>query len=262
MTSSPGDPPAWIDLDGAANVRDIGGLTASGGHTRPGVVLRADGLDALSAADVVRLVERWGLAHVVDLRSEAERRERGRGRLGARPGIVYTEVQIIDEDQLELRRVSRAERLAEGMPTPLIMAEGYAQLLDWGAGAFVRAFGAVAGMPGTPALVHCSAGKDRTGILVALLLGAAGVEAGAIVADYAATQERMAAVVARLETAERFANLAGTIQSFVFDAQAETMQRFLDHLDSGWGGAAGWLEANGVAPAQLADWRDRLIAAG
>lgn len=248
----------WIELQGAANVRDLGGLPAAPGQTATGMVLRADALDALTPGDVDRLVQHWSLRHVVDLRSDGERAERGRGLLNEQP-IRYSELQIIDEAQLELRRTERETRLAEGEAVPQLLAEGYAQLIDWGSPAFVSAFRAVTEPNGGPALIHCSAGKDRTGILAALLLGAAGVDHDAIVADYALTTERMDRVVARLASAERFAYLAENVQSFVFAAHAETMQWFLQHLDDNWGGSAGWLTAHGITADEVDDWRNRFI---
>src|SRR5262245_22644223 len=89
----------WIELEGAHNVRDLGGLRAGSGRTRTGVLLRSDALDQLTAGDVRRLVEERGLAHVVDLRSANERVERGRGPLGATP-LRYTEVEVIGPSDL------------------------------------------------------------------------------------------------------------------------------------------------------------------
>ena len=64
---------SWIELEGAVNVRDVGGLpTVDGRTTRPGVLLRSDNLQDLSAADVTRLVDELGLRTVVDLRSTGE----------------------------------------------------------------------------------------------------------------------------------------------------------------------------------------------
>ncbi len=259
MTAQVGPQPDWIDLEGAVNVRDVGGLPAARGRTRPNVLLRADALDALSAADVSELADRRGLGGVIDLRSDGERAERGRGRLGTRNQVRYTELQIIDEGQLEQRRAERERRLAAGTPTSEIMAEGYAQLLDWGAASFLVAFRAVLNTSAAPCVVHCSAGKDRTGVLVALLLGAAEVEPEAIVADYAATGQRMAAVMARLETASHFAGMAANLPAFAFDAHPETMARFLTHLDQQWGGPIGWLATHGITEAELEAWVARFI---
>src|SRR5690349_4109555 len=96
----------WIELEGAHNARDLGGLPAGSGRTRHGVLLRSDALDQLTAADVDRLVAVEGLAHVVDLRSAHERVERGRGPLGA-TAVRYTEVEAIGPDDLARRAATR-----------------------------------------------------------------------------------------------------------------------------------------------------------
>ena len=127
------------------------------------------------------------------------------------------------------------------------MAEGYVHLLELGAPAFATAVDALVIEGGTPALFHCSAGKDRTGVLAALLLDLAGVEHDAIVADYAQTADRMEAVFGRLRGAEWFARLSDEVPAFVLDAQASTMEKFLAALTERWGDAAGYLQFAGVA---------------
>ena len=249
---------AWITLAGAHNVRDLGGLPATGGRTRPGVLLRSDGLDALTAADVAHLVEDHGLRHVIDLRTDRERIERGRGLLGA-TGAVYSELDAISYDDLMRRREPRAALVADGDEPVVIMAEGYSQLLELGATAFATALRTIVAPGGSPVVVHCSAGKDRTGVLVALLLDAAGVERSAIVADYAATNDRMGAIIERLHGAAVFQDLSANIPAFAFEAQAETMERFLDNLSARWGSAAGYFEAHGVSDTELAMWQAQLV---
>jgi len=252
--------PEWIELDGADNVRDLGGLPLrNGGWTQPGVLVRSDGLDALTEADVRVLVEDLGLRHVIDLRSAGERADRGRGRLGS-SDVVYTELEVIDDTVMDERRRERFAALEAGSDPSVVMAQGYAQLLEMGSAAFSTALERLTeDASGVPALVHCSAGKDRTGVLVALLLDAVGVTREAIVADYAATQARMPAVMARLQGAGRFQQLATELPAFVLAADAGTMRWLLDHLDRGWGGAAGWFTDHGVGASTLAAWRDRLV---
>ena len=105
-------------------------------------------------------------------------------------------------------------------------------------------------------MVHCSAGKDRTGVLVALLLGAVGVPDAVIVADYAATGERMQPVIARLQEAQVFQGLAAELPAFTFDAQPASMAHFLDRVAADWGGVAGWFEAHGAPTGALQRWRE------
>jgi protein tyrosine/serine phosphatase len=249
---------SWIELDGAFNARDLGGLPTGDPdrRTRRGVLLRADALDGLSVADVAVLVEEWALGHVVDLRSAGERAERGRGLLGGHGAVVYSELEVIRDADLERRRLDRAARMEAGMDPAEIIGEGYVELLQLGARAFVGAFEGMLRPGGVPALIHCSAGKDRTGVLAALLLGAVGVPRDVIVADYAATGERMAGVLARLQEARHFQGLAANLPAFALDAQAASMAHFLDRLDAEWGGPASWLEAHGAPAGAVARWRD------
>src|SRR5436190_13092803 len=85
-----------IVLEGAHNVRDLDGLPAGAAVTRAGVLLRSDALDALTAADLAVLVDQHRLAHVIDLRSRAERIEKGRGLLGETE-VRYSDLDVINE---------------------------------------------------------------------------------------------------------------------------------------------------------------------
>jgi protein-tyrosine phosphatase len=239
-------------------VRDLGGLPASGGTTRSGVLLRSDALDGLTEADVEHLVDVIGLAQVVDLRTAQERAERGRGRLDDR-GVSYAEVEVFNHEALERRRARRGQRVLEGADPIEVMAEGYRELLAVGGRRFVTAIERITDPGGTPALVHCSAGKDRTGILVALLLDLAGVERAAVIADYAATALRMVAVMERLLAAESFQRVAHEVPAFVYEARAETMERFLAELEAEYGGVASFLTAHGLTSARVERWRSLFI---
>jgi protein-tyrosine phosphatase len=248
----------WIDLAGAHNVRDLGGLRAGAAATRPNVLLRADALDGLTAEDVVELVETRGLAHVVDLRSGHERLERGRGALGATP-VRYTELEVIGPEDLARRAETRAASFAAGLPPARILGDGYVELLDLGGAAFSEAFRRLVAPGGVPALVHCAIGKDRTGVLVALLLDAAGVDHDEITADYARSGERMAPIIERWLTNNPSSTMSEQIAAFTAMAPAETMAQVLDHLAERWGGAAGFLAAHGVPEAEVAAWRALLV---
>jgi protein-tyrosine phosphatase len=248
----------WIELEGAHNVRDLGGLPAAGGRTRHGVLLRSDALDQLTAGDVERLVGDVGLAHVVDLRSATERIERGRGPLGATP-VRYTEVEVIGPDDLARRAAARAAAFAAGELPARVIADGYVELLELGAPAFAAAFGAIAGPGGTPALVHCAIGKDRTGVLTALLLDAAGVEPDEIVADYARTSERMAPIIERWMVNNQSSGMSEQVAAFTATAAPETMDHVLTVMHERWGGAAAYLVANGQPAAAVHGWRQQFV---
>ena len=98
----------WIDLDGAVNVRDVGGLPAAdGGQTVPGRLLRADNLQELSPADVTRLVRDFGLTTVIDLRSSAELAAEGPAPLDAVPGVQHVHHPVHTRNRVGHRRDSR-----------------------------------------------------------------------------------------------------------------------------------------------------------
>src|SRR4029077_7038622 len=125
--------------------------------------------------------------------------------------IAYSDLDVIDDLMLAFRRDARAVAADAGTDPEIIIANGYVELLDAGAMAFATALERIVAPGGTPALVHCAAGKDRTGVLVALLLDAAGVDRDVIVADYAATQDRMVAIIERLRPAAVYQQLAGEV---------------------------------------------------
>jgi hypothetical protein len=156
-------------------------------------------------------------------------------------------------------RLWRAASFEAGVDPNLIIADGYVELLELGAPAFAAALQSLVEPGGTPALVHCAIGKDRTGVLVALLLGAAGVEREAIVADYALSHHAVRQIREQLEESEAFRALARHVPAFVFDATPETMELFLRKLDERWGGAAGYFAASGVDPAVIERWKELLL---
>jgi protein-tyrosine phosphatase len=114
----------------------------------------------------------------------------------------------------------------------------------------------IAAGPG-PVLVHCAAGKDRTGVVVAMALAAAGVSRDAIVADYVATGERIVEIMSRLRASSTYAaDLAGVTDESR-KPRAEFLERVLEVLDERDGGPEGWLRGHGFDPASL---RARLTA--
>ena len=107
-------------------------------------------------------------------------------------------------------------------------------------------------------LIHCAAGMDRTGVVVALALDAAEVERQAIVDDYFATAERIEAIIARLAASPTYASEVEVFNASEFAPRAETMARFLTLVDERHGGAASWLLEHGLSEAELAALRARL----
>jgi protein-tyrosine phosphatase len=241
----------WLTLEGLENVRDVGGLPLrEGGHTRPGVLLRSASLEAVTSADVEHLVEVFGLTLVIDLRTRREVDRYGPTAVAA-AGVQTAWLSFIPEDGRPLPET--------GDDTdPLLRA--YLGYLDDGTANVVEATRLLAATDAGPALVHCAAGKDRTGVLVALVLDAIGVERTAVVADYALSAERVEALFRRWTAASGEPMPADLTPHL---PRAEVLAAVLARLDAEHGsgqegGAAGWLLANGLDDAELQRLRARL----
>ena len=246
----------WVRLEGAANVRDLGGLpVAGGGTTVPGVLLRADNLQGLTSRDVSRLVDELGVRLVVDLRTAHEVRLEGPGPLvdDARVEIRHRSLYPESGASTDAAAEDVVPWRAAGEPPAVGFYLGY---LRHRPDSIVGALEDVAaGAAAT--IVHCAAGKDRTGVVCALALAAAGVPREAIVADYVATGERIGAIMARLRSSPTYAaDLRGSPDE-AHVPRAETMQRVLAVLDEHYGGPEGWLGSHGLDAAGL---RRRLVA--
>jgi protein-tyrosine phosphatase len=172
---------AW---EGCLNVRDVGGHpTEDGAVTRDGVVVRADALGRLSDAGWQALVD-YGIARIVDLRMHDEREADPPRDLPVE--LVHVQLVELDPDYRDLmnRQNDSAADAAE------YIRWSYGDFLERFSDNFVTAVRAVATAPG-PALVHCVGGKDRTGLVVALLLRLAGVSLDRIDADYAVSEANL-----------------------------------------------------------------------
>ena len=267
----------WLRLDGTTNTRDLGGLpTTDGGTTLHGRILRSDNLQTLSEADVRRLVDEVGLRQVVDLRTTAEILLEGRGPLRALPEVEHrhftllperghhTDVFAVEEDDpLDDLPSDWAESLLprqdieHGADEPPAV-QSYLGYLEHRAEAVVDALRALSDAGPGASLVHCAAGKDRTGVVVALALAVAGVAHEEIVADYAMTAHVIDALVAKLAASPTYAEDMNRRDVASHTPRAETMRRVLDLLDERFGGAAAWLAGHGFGAADQQRLRARL----
>jgi protein-tyrosine phosphatase len=258
----------WITLDGAVNVRDIGGLpTEEGALTAGKRLLRADNLQQLSPADVSLLLGEFGLTRVVDLRSVAEVTAEGPGPLVGIESIDHVHHSMIpveDDAASSAELVSRVllarrDRFASTDPDEYTI-DSYLGYLTDRPESVVAALRAIASTPGA-ALVHCAAGKDRTGVIVALALRAVGVRREAVIADYAATAVRIDAILARLRASDTYGSSINRISDEQHTPRESSMARFLDRVDADHGGVLTWLADQGFGPADLRRLRAKLLAA-
>jgi len=236
----------WLELEGLDNVRDVGGLPLRGGGvTRSGVLLRSASLHYLSEADVGHLVQEFGLALVIDLRTAREIDRDGPSPV-ARAGVPTVALSFIPEDGQPLPRTD--------VDTDPLLRSYLGFMVDRTENV-VQAVRLLAAPDTGPALVHCQAGKDRTGVLVALVLDAVGVRRDAVVADYALSAEHVEKMFRRwAAAADR--EMPEDISRHL--PRAEVIDAVLARLDEQHGGAAGWLLANGLEEAALGHLRARL----
>lgn len=258
----------WLDLEGAVNARDLGGLpTSDGGKIAPRQLLRSDNLQALTPADVSKLVSELGLRTVVDLRSTSEVEAEGPGPLRSVDEVRYVHLTMLPEagqmtdaaaDALYTRRERALARYPDDPMTALYL--GY---LEDRADNLVNALRTIAEEPGA-ALVHCAAGKDRTGVVVAMTLTVAGVPREVVIEDFAATGKVIDKILARLRSSstyradlDRGATLPGNDRHL---PRPETMEAFLTQVDERYGGVLAWLEKNGFGDEDVQRLREKLVA--
>lgn len=229
-------------VEGAVNFRDVGGLPAETGMTRAGVLFRSGNLAHLEPAGE-EAIRTLGIRRIIDLRSD-------------------------DEVELAPSRVSGIEMMrvplflgsvASFFQNDVSLDDMYRELLYRSTSAVVRAVRGIAER--NPVLVHCTVGKDRTGVTVAMALAAAGVEEDAIVADYALTESmlpewRSRQIVTRLRETHPEAR---HMVDLATRSPAPVMRGLLTEVAAHHGSAAEYLRQNGVTEGELVALRDALI---
>jgi hypothetical protein len=243
-----------VPLAGSSNFRDLGGYPGRDGRTtRWGRLYRADALHELTAGDVDRLRD-LGLRTVVDLRTERELARTGRGPLEPED-VTFHHLAVVREG---VRGDGTSDGVAEGesvaAPAPAgdDLAERYLWYLDVGRGSLVEALTLLGGDEHYPLVFHCAAGKDRTGVLAALVLEILGVDREVIVADYVITAERLRFIMDRWLADPEFAERMAKVPTSRFSVEASTMEGFLTRLQVRYGGARSWALGAGV-PAEALD---------
>jgi len=255
----------WIDLDGLVNMRDLGGLpTRDGGRTASGRLIRSDNLQDLTDADVTRLVDELGVTDVVDLRTETEVHVEGPGPLHRVETLTHHHHSLIEE-KLPSETVQEVGERALAVPTPdepptrdaSFWARHYLGYLSRRPDSVAAALRVIAHAEGAT-VVHCAAGKDRTGTVVAMALDVAGVPREEIVADYVLTAERIDAIIGRLMPRESYGAALKTQKLEDQLPRAESIEAILDAVYEGWGGAEGWLRGRGWSADDVERLRARL----
>jgi protein-tyrosine phosphatase len=240
MSSPAGRRLIWPDC---RNVRDLGGLPAAGGaHIRDRALIRADSLDRLSP-ESLKLLEDEPISLILDLRNAGEG---GNRRHPFEGDPRYRPMPLIDPRRERVRE-ERAKRTLGAI---------YSSGLDRNARCIVDIMAAIADAPEGAVVVHCAVGKDRTGMIVALTLSAAGVPDEVIAEDYAFSaeclREEFDAFLSGFEGAE-LAHLAERMS-----AEPATILQMLAHARENYGGVEEYLLAKGLGADRLERLRKRL----
>jgi len=233
-------PDRRIALDHVHNFRDLGGYpTASGRVTKWNTLFRADGLYRLRSAEDIARVQQLQLRSVIDLRTQREQDEQG---------IFPTEEISVAFHHLSIVDVTWSDSETPDISDPVeFLVWGYRDMLEIGSSRFAEAMRVLANAQSLPAVFHCAAGKDRTGVLAALLLASLGVNDELICADYGLTRDAMQRWAAwskqhQPELAQRIA----TIPPVFLAADPEAMAIILGELHDKFGSVANFVREIGV----------------
>jgi protein-tyrosine phosphatase len=242
-----------ISFDGCFNFRDLGGYRAEGGQqVRWDRLYRADGINRLQDTDLKRFAE-LGIVTVIDLRTSSEVEKRGvldAMAVGAR----YHHLPLVDviDDMSEFG--------PDEIAAPSFVADRYQDMLRDGADRLAAALAVLAQPEALPAVFHCAAGKDRTGILAAIVLRLLGVSAEDVTADYALSQAAMQQLLASFtDNSPQAAEALAKYPSAMLGADPSNMARFLDAVESECGSMAAFVASLGVANSTVDGLRAALL---
>lgn len=235
-----------VEVEGAFNLRDVGGLPVSGGgQIRSGRLFRSGTLADITEAGAVQL-HALGLRTVIDLREPIED--------NILPGALAS-AGVLRHLALPVYRGRFDFRVYQGLDAL------YADVVDRGADSLIEAITALSGAGALPGLVHCSAGKDRTGLVVGLLLSAVGVPDESVAADFTLTEQHFVGE-ARERALRRAAELgmSGQQLAVVSGAPTSVMLELLASLRAASGSPERYLVERGLSPDVLTRLRQTLVA--
>lgn len=240
-----------ITLDGAHNVRDLGGYaTVSNGVTRWRSLLRGDALHRLTDADIDRLLE-LGVTTIIDLRNGQEIA------VEANPFRTHAAIRFHHISLFDALAPAAMAFSADGRPFD--MAERYRNALDHCQPAIAKVLHAIIDAPDGIVLFHCTAGKDRTGIISALLLALSGVDDATIADDYALTATISGPLIGHLRERALLRGIEAELVERLLASEPGTIKAALDHLRLHHGGSSNYLTKLGLSVEELDRLRNKLI---
>ena len=241
-----------LPVEGTYNIRDLGGYEAEGGQTRWRQILRADALHRLDDAGVAALIEQ-GVRTVIDLRHGHEL-ETAVNPFSTAGGVDYLNISLFEQLTPPAAGIDESGRQTN------VLLELYKLALANRQSAIRDVIATIAEAPEGAVLFHCTAGKDRTGIIAALLLAAHGVDAQTIGEDYAVTAQMIAPMIDDLIAGAQARGADVAAFRLLLGSAPETMAAFLEHLDESYGGAETYLASAGITSEQRERLRQRFVA--
>jgi len=240
-----------IELESARNVRDLGGYPCVQGGVTSAVFLRGDSTRLLSENDKIRLIG-LGLSHVIDLRRTSEI-EKVPSAFGGDERVAYTQLPFFPED---------SERQLGKLEADFSMGKLYIAMVQNFGESLKAIFSKLAADWQGRMLFHCTAGKDRTGVVAALLLYLVGVSPEIIVQDYVLTAELLVDRMDELRSVSIDPRIPAPIADEMLGVRAENMQLFLDFLKDSYGGAQAYLLSIGMQQAEIDSLKEKMILKG
>lgn len=233
-----------LRLEGAYNVRDIGGYITTEGHAvQRGRFLRADGLHRLTEGDQ-EMILGLGVRTIIDLRHAKELAEK-RNVFNGSERVSYYNISLINP------ATSTSANIRS-------LGDMYVNMLDEGGSLLREVFERMAETEGDGVLFHCAAGKDRTGVVAALLLDLAGVERSVIVADYAETAINLSPIMDELRK-DRPEQISADMYELFLGSAPSNMELMLEHLHGVFGGAESYFERTGLTKERISSLKRMLL---
>jgi len=229
-----------IPFEAVRNFRDLGGYQTQNGRTVAWRRLfRSGDLRNMTRGDLTMLTEEIGLTSVIDLRSTVELEQQGGGLL-SEAGISYYSIPFITG--------GGERKLREPFSAFSNMGELYLYLVNQGGlgRRVVEALEVIAEPQNHPVVFHCAMGKDRTGILAAIILSVLGVADEYIIDDYTMSAPYMEELINSMNHDPKMAEFARHLPGFFFEAAPESMSLFLSTMQREYGSVRGYIETQGV----------------
>ena len=243
-------------VDGAVNFRDLGGYATRAGQVRRGLLFRSGMTHFISDAGWRTLADVYGLRTVIELRTPVERREDGLAPYETY-GISHEHVPVLADAGASMTEVVR--RFAGMHGGDYEWTAAYARMLEQGGPAFRRVFEVMVAEEALPAVFHCTGGRDRTGVMAALLLAVPGADDDAIALDYALTGLHLRRHVDCFTGPARRMEMSREEMAQLLETREEAMLGFLALIRERYGSAEGYLAGIGVGNELLAELRVRLV---